>query len=86
MASQTQNDIEERIDRAVAELEAALAGEPHLRWNVVRGLIHRAVHLAADRKVEFCQLATYLTEMVGHAHKLMHGDNPQAPAHKDVVH
>ena len=83
-----QNDIEQRIDRAVAEIERALAGEPHLRWAVVRGLIHRAVHLASDPQggkgapIEFCALATYFAEMVQHAHKLAHGDNPQAPAHK----
>jgi hypoxanthine-guanine phosphoribosyltransferase len=83
-----QNDIEERIGKAVAEIERSLEGEPHLRWSIVRGLIHRAVHLATDKpsQVEFCALATYLAEMVGHAHKIAHGDNPQAPAHKDFVH
>lgn len=83
-----QNDIEERIGKAVAEIEQGLAGEPHLRWAIVRGLIHRAVHLATDKgaHVEFCALATYLAEMVGHAHKLAHGDNPQATTHKDFVH
>ena len=83
-----QNQIEERITKAVAEIERAYASEPHLRWSVVRGLIHQAVHLATEKNagVEFCALATYLAEMVGHAHKLAHGDDPQSAAHKDLVH
>ena len=81
-----QNEIEEKLAAAIAAVEKAFEGEPHLRWSLVRGLIHRAVHLAAERGVEFCQLAGYLGEMVGHGHKLMHGDNPSAAAHKDVVH
>jgi hypothetical protein len=82
-----QNEIEEKLAAAIAGVEKAFEGEPHLRWNIVRGLIHRAVHMAAEgRGVEFCQLASYLGEMVGHGHKLMHGDNPSAQAHKDFVH
>ena len=54
---------------------------------MTRALIHRAVHYATERPgVEYCALATYLAEMVGHAHKLAHGDNPKAPAHSDLKH
>jgi len=82
-----QDELEEAISKAVVAIEKDFDGIPHLRWSVVRGLIHRAVHLAAEGKgVEYCSLATYLGEMVGHAHKLMHGENPRAPAHKDFVH
>jgi hypothetical protein len=81
------NDIEERLTKAVADLERQFDGTPNLRWNIVRALIHRAVHYATEKPgVEFCALATYLGEMVGHAHKLAHGDNPRAPVHKDFVH
>jgi hypothetical protein len=45
------------------------------------------VHLAAERKaVEFCGLATFLGEMIGHAHQLLHGGDKGAAAHRDVVH
>jgi hypothetical protein len=82
-----QDDLEAAITAAVAKIENDFSHIPHLRWSVVRGLIHRAVHLAQEGKgVEFCALATYLGEMVGHAHKIMHGDNPRAPTHKDFVH
>ena len=54
---------------------------------LARALIHRGVHLLAERRAgEFCGLATYLAEMVGHAHGLMHGSDPAAPAHGDVTH
>ena len=54
---------------------------------LVRALIHRGVHLAADRRAgEFCGLATFLAEMVGHAHGLLHGGDPASAAHDDKVH
>ena len=54
---------------------------------LVRALVHRGVHLAAERKgIEFCALATYLAEMITHAHQILHGTDKGAPAHKDVVH
>jgi hypothetical protein len=58
-----------------------------VRWLVTRALVHRAVHFATEKPgVEFCALATYLGEMITHAHKLAHGENPKAQSHKDVVH
>ena len=54
---------------------------------LVRALVHRGVHLAAERKnIEFCALVTFLGEMITHAHQVMHGADRGAPAHKDVVH
>jgi hypothetical protein len=81
------DDVENKVQQAIARLAAELADVPNVRWLLTRGLIHRAVHFATEKPgVEFCALATYLAEMVGHAHKLAHGDNPAAPAHKDMVH
>ena len=83
-----QDDLEARIEEAVARIArdfGDLGGD--LRWSMTRGLIHRAVHHATEQKgVEFCALSTYLAEMIGHAHKLAHGDNPKAPAHSEFVH
>jgi hypothetical protein len=82
-----QDDLENRLAQAIHQLEHEFADLEGLRWAVTRGLIHRAVHYAVEKPgVEFCALATYLGEMVGHAHKLAHGDNPKAPTHKDLVH
>jgi hypothetical protein len=54
---------------------------------LARALIHRGVHLAADRRAgEFCGLATFLCEMVSHAHGLMHGGDPASAKHGDNVH
>jgi hypothetical protein len=83
------DEVEARVNELIGRLgkEFADLGD-ELRWSVTRALIHRAVHYATERPgVEYCALATYLGEMIGHAHKLAHGDTPQgATAHKDVVH
>lgn len=82
----------DELEQRVTELTQRLAGEfkdldADLRWSITRALIHRAVHFATERPgVEFCTLATYLGEMVPHAHKLAHGDNPKAPTHSDLKH
>jgi hypothetical protein len=82
-----QEDLEQLLADAIAKIEAKLDGEPNLRWAMVRGLIHQAVHYATEKPgVDFCALASYLGEMVGHAHKLAHGENPKSPTHKDFVH
>ena len=78
-----QDDLEARIQEHIAKLEKDFDGTPHLRWAIVRGLIHRAVHYATEKPgVDFCGLATYLGEQIAHAHKLAHGDRP----HKENVH
>jgi hypothetical protein len=82
------DDVEARVNELITRLStefADLGGE--LRWSVTRALIHRAVHYATEKPgVEYCALATYLGDMIGHAHKLAHGENPQASSHKDIVH
>jgi hypothetical protein len=81
---ETQKQHEARIETLVQELAGANA-ESNLA--LARALIHRGVHLAADRRAgEFCALATYLAEMVGHAHALMHGADPASGKHDDLVH
>jgi hypothetical protein len=56
-------------------------------WALVRALVHRAVHLVAERKAgEYCAVATLLAEMISHAHQVMHPGDDKAAAHHDVVH
>lgn len=79
-----QKQLEERLAPAIATLTGT-SKESDLA--LARALIHRGVHLLAERRAgEFCGLATYLAEMVGHAHGLMHGADPSAPAHGDRPH
>ncbi|HVR61261.1 MAG TPA: hypothetical protein VMU50_05145 [Polyangia bacterium] len=80
-----QKDHEARLTALVGEM-AGKGSESD--WALVRALIHRAVHVAAERKAaEFCALSTYLAEMIGHAHGLIHGgDQSGAAAHRDIVH
>lgn len=79
-----QRQHEERLTPLVNEL-AALGSDSAAA--LVRALIHKAVHLAAERRVpEFCGVASFLGEMIGHAHQLMHGPDKDAPVHQDVIH
>jgi len=75
---------ESRIDGLIAELGSS---GPESDLALARALIHRGVHLAAERRpAEFCALATFLAEMVGHAHGLMHGVDPTSSRHSEAVH
>jgi hypothetical protein len=79
-----QKQHEARLDAVLTEL-GGHGGESDVA--LVRALVHKAVHFAAARKtVQFCALATFLGEMIGHAHQLQHGGDQAAPAHDDVVH
>jgi hypothetical protein len=79
----TVDELQERHEGELARAVAALAGKGRdSDWALVRALVHRAVHLAAERKpAEFCVLASFLAEMIGHAHGLLHPADPQAPGH-----
>jgi hypothetical protein len=79
-----QKQHEDRLNALLAEL-AGKGAESDLA--LARALVHRGVHLAADRKsMQFCALATYLAEMIGHAHQLQHGADQAAPVHGDFLH
>jgi hypothetical protein len=79
-----QKQHEARLDAILAELGGRGAESDQA---LARALVHKAVHFAAERKtVQFCGLATYLGEMIGHAHQLQHGADQTAPAHHDVTH
>ena len=83
-----QDELEARVSQLIAQVarEFADLGD-ELRWSMTRALIHRGVHFAFERPgVEYCAVATYLGDMVGHAHRIAHGDNPKAPSHQDLKH
>jgi hypothetical protein len=91
-ADELEKRFEEQVDKMIHQLLEDAArdgtGDAEERRRVLtRALIHRAVHFAAAGPgVEFCALATYLAEMVGHAHKLQHGEQPASPKHRDSLH
>jgi predicted ABC-type transport system involved in lysophospholipase L1 biosynthesis ATPase subunit len=65
-----QKQHEARLEALIQELAG---GGQESNLALARALIHKGVHLAADRRAgEFCAVATFLCEMVGHAHGLMH--------------
>jgi hypothetical protein len=82
------DDLQKEHEARLQGLVDELAGKsPEADLALVRALIHKAVHLAAERKtVQFCALATFLGEMIGHAHQLQHGGDQGASAHHDFVH
>jgi hypothetical protein len=77
---------EEMQKRHEAELQGALSALTgrgrESDWALARALVHRAVHLVAERKAgEYCAVATLLAEMIGHAHEVMHpGDRAETHA------
>ena len=78
--------IEELQKQHEAELTAAvtgLAGKGRdSDFALARALVHKAIHLVADRKAgEFCAVATFLAEMIGHAHGLLHPGDKSASVH-----
>ena len=87
--NERQEQLDARVQKFIDELSADFAdlGES-LRWTLSQSLIHQAIHYAAERSeldgVEFCTVATYLGEMIGHAHELMHDSEPELPHHKFV--
>jgi hypothetical protein len=88
MANGNLDELQKQHEARLAPLLADLAGRgAESDLALVRALVHKAVHLAAERKsVQFCALATFLGEMIGHAHQLQHGTDQTATAHHDVVH
>jgi hypothetical protein len=87
--SERQEQLDARVQKLIDELAHDFAdlGEA-LRWTLSQSLIHQAIHYASERSelvgVEFCTVATYLGEMIGHAHELMHDSEPELPHHKFV--
>jgi len=78
----TVSDFQKHYEKQLDAFVAPTAGQGRdSDWAMVRALIHKAVHLAADRKAaEFCGVATVLAEMIQHAHGLMHASESQDAA------
>jgi hypothetical protein len=81
------DDLQKQHEAALDQALSKLVGRgTESDWALVRALVHKAVHLAADRKAgEFCAVATLMAEMIGHAHGVMHPSN-RPGAHGDVLH
>jgi hypothetical protein len=84
----TIDDLQKAHEQALAPTLTGLSGKGNdSDWALVRALVHRAVHIAAERKAaEFCAMATLLAEMIGHAHDLLHPGDSTAPAHSGFAH
>jgi hypothetical protein len=84
----TPDDLQKGHEAALAAALATLTGRGRdSDWALARALVHRAVHLVAERQAgEFCALATLLADMITHAHGLMHPTDDRAPAHGAVAH
>jgi hypothetical protein len=82
------DELQKEHEARLAALLGDLSGRGiESDWALVRAMIHRAVHLAAERKAaEFCALSTFLAEMIGHTHQLIHGGDQTTAAHRDIVH
>jgi hypothetical protein len=86
-APTTLEQLQTAHEAAIDELIARRAGKgTESDWALARALVHRATHLVAERSAaEFCAVATFLAEMIGHAHGLCHpGDRGDASHARDV--
>jgi len=69
-SAEIQKIHESQLTRIIGDLAGDGADSD---WALVRALVHKAVHLAAERKAgEYCKVVSLLTEMINHAHDLMH--------------
>ena len=81
-------DLQKRHEEELTAAVAALAGKgKESDFALARALVHKAIHLVAEQKAaEFCAVATFLAEMIGHAHGLMHPGDRSAPSHSATRH
>jgi hypothetical protein len=82
------DDLQKRHEGELTAVLAGLTGKgKESDFALFRALIHKAIHLVAEQKAgEFCAVATFLAEMVGHAHGLMHPGDGAAAAHSAFRH
>jgi hypothetical protein len=84
----TLDEMQRQHEQELTPTLAGLAGKgKDSDWALARALVHKAVHLVAERKAgEFCAVATLLAEMISHAHQLLHPGGPADEAHRTDVH
>ena len=82
------DDLQKQHEAELTATVAALSGKgKESDFALARALVHKAIHLVAEQKAgEFCAVATFLAEMIGHAHGLMHPGDQSAPAHSTMRH
>ena len=84
----TLDELQKTHEAALDDFLSRLTGKgSDSDWALARALVHRATHLVADRKAaEFCAVATYLAEMISHAHGLCHPGDRADASHGEKVH
>jgi hypothetical protein len=80
----TPKEMQQEHEAALADRIRILAGRgTESDWALIRALVHRAVHAAAERQFEFCAVATLLAEMTTHAHEVFHPAG-RTSGHRDM--
>jgi hypothetical protein len=84
----TIEELQQGHEAALTAVVTGLAGKgKESDFALARALVHKAIHLVAEQKAgEFCAVATFLAEMIGHAHGLLHPGDRSAPAHGSFRH
>lgn len=84
----TIEELQKQHEAELTQAVAALTGKgKESDFALARALVHKAIHLVADRKAgEFCAVATFLAEMIGHAHGLLHPGDRSAASHSAFTH
>jgi hypothetical protein len=69
----TSAELQTAFETDLTPVVNTLSGRGTLEdWALVRALVHKAVHLAAERRLDYCAVSTLMAEMTQHAHQLMH--------------
>jgi hypothetical protein len=73
-------DFQQAHEAALSDVMAKFKGQgKDSDWAMIRALVHKAVHTAAEQKYEFCAMVTLLSEMLTHAHDVFHpSSQPQS--------
>jgi hypothetical protein len=80
----TSKEMQQQHEAALNDSIGVLSGRgKESDWALIRALVHRAVHLAAEHRFEFCGIATLLAEMTTHAHEVVHPAD-RAAGHRET--
>jgi hypothetical protein len=67
--AEIQNTFETELTAVTGKLVGRGAEED---WALIRALVHKAVHIAAERRGDYCAISLLFAEMLQHSHQLMH--------------
>ncbi len=76
----TPAQIQDAFETELSTITGRLVGRgAEEDWALVRALVHKAVHVAAERRGDYCAISLLFAEMLQHSHQLMHATTHATP-------